>query len=59
MTEIHANKVHQFVLSLQSNTKANDDTASNKSSNATGEVHSGVVCDGCEKEVAGFRYKVN
>ena len=46
-------------INLQSNTKANDETAANKSSNATGEVHSGVVCDGCEKEVAGFRYKVN
>ena len=51
--------MHTKFINSQSNTKTNDETAANKASNATGEVHSGVVCDGCEKEVAGFRYKVN
>ena len=41
-------------FSLQSNGMKEEAA---KSSNAAGEVHTGVVCDSCEKEVAGFRYK--
>ena len=31
--------------------------ASEEAGNTSGEEHPGVVCDGCDKTIRGFRYK--
>merc|ERR1712029_256077 len=35
----------------------NSDDNDNSAKNVSGEVHPGVVCDGCDGQVKGFRYK--